>query len=160
MKKYLIGIIIGISLTVITYKTLSTLTHFATTSQSQIDKSAVYFKENALHLYDGTYAFDSGEGDISGIYTDYQYDKDGDFSSASTVIPTGAVLTTVREYYTNGFYEGKIKITHSDGTIENLEKVFFSINRDGRPIDYFYPNTAKKYKYFPGKIIKGRIHFR
>ena len=117
------------------------------------------FEDNILYFYDGTYGFDPGDGEIASITTDFNYDDDGDFKSASIVVPSGAVLVAIRDNYLWGYYEGEITVKGTDDKIEKLEKIFFVIYKDGRPIEYHYPSLDKKYVRFAGKPIEGTVIF-
>ena len=122
-------------------------------------KHSLRFEDSILYLYDGAYGFDPGDGEIASINTDYRRDENGAFQSASIVVPSGAVLIAVREHYTLGSYTGKIAVERTDGKIESLDKIFFVVYSDGRPIKYSYPSVDKQYERFAGKPIDGVVTF-
>ena len=122
-------------------------------------RNTLRFEDSILYLYDGTYGFYPGDGEIAAIVNGFQFDDNGDFKSASVVVPSGAVLIAVREHYTLGSYTGKIRVERPDGKVEDLDKVFFVIYKDGRPIKYCYPSLDKQHERFAGKPITGMVVF-
>lgn len=164
-KQFIVGLTIGVLGTIVSINIHSLFvcdsnTEKESTQAAKLPKEQeiVSFKDGCFLLYGGQYSFTAGEGDISNLENDIKFD-DGKFNSASSLIPSGAVLVAIKEHYTIGYYEGKIKVSPYPEGMFYLEKVFFVIKNGIDGVRYYAPHKDPKYSMFLGDPLKGAVTF-
>lgn len=107
------------------------------------DINDVEFFDRGIKFFGNT-NFECGDGELSIVS-----DRNG-----KEIVPLGAVLCAVKKNYILGYYVGKVSV-HAGNDVIHLEKIFFTVHRDGSIVFYY----AGKDPNFIGAQITGKVDF-
>lgn len=115
----------------------------ATNHTADMIKEDVEILDTGVRFY-GSMNFECGDGELS-IVSDL---------NGTEIVPLGAVLCAIKRDYVLGYYKGAISVKYGEA-IKRLEKIFFTLERDGIT-KFYYPGNDPN---FIGKQIAGEVIF-